>query len=153
MIHNILCTGRTAGSAGRRNCEFIHCKQTPHSGACQKIQEWSCKVEGFDPASHLRQHKELKDLIQILQFLGYAGLLPPRLSCRGLWERQPSLTLTLGLQTIWIIAGMSEEKVTTGSKPGTLVMDLPRKARIENQSCYKACYILCYITHAIFNAM
>ena len=50
MIYNMLCTGST-GPTGRRHCYFIHCKRTPHSGACQEIQEWSCRVERFNPAS------------------------------------------------------------------------------------------------------
>ena len=71
----MLGTGRTTGTAGQKRCELIHCKLTPCSGACQKIQEKSCRVEGFDQASYPRQHKELKDLIQILQFLVYSGIL------------------------------------------------------------------------------
>ena len=62
MLYNMLCAGRITGPAGHRRCEFIRCKRTPHSGACLKLQEWSCRVEGFDPASFPRKHKELKDL-------------------------------------------------------------------------------------------
>ena len=66
MLYSMLCRARTTGPAGRRRWKFIHCKQTPHSEASQKIQECSCRVEGFDPGSYPRQHKELKDLIQLV---------------------------------------------------------------------------------------
>ena len=37
LIYNMFCTGRTIGPTGRRRCEFIQCKRTPHSEECQKI--------------------------------------------------------------------------------------------------------------------